>query len=145
MHTFYRFWFSKHSLFLPVGWMFLMGRDLACLLIIVAPVPCKKVFCSTSISRGELDSKNFGLYSHCHHYLQINSQIGQVQLSMWMRVGGEGVTKDEIAGWHHRLNGHEFEQTLRDSEGQGNLVCCSHGVQRVNTTNWGRKKSTNLS
>ena len=27
--------------------------------------------------------------------------------------------------WHHRLNGHEFEQTLGDSEGQGSLACCS--------------------
>ena len=27
--------------------------------------------------------------------------------------------------WHHRLNGHEFEQTALDSEGQGSLVCCS--------------------
>ena len=27
--------------------------------------------------------------------------------------------------WHHRLNGHEFEQTPGDSEGQGGLVCCS--------------------
>ena len=27
--------------------------------------------------------------------------------------------------WHHRLNGHEFEQTLGDGEGQGSLVCCS--------------------
>ena len=26
--------------------------------------------------------------------------------------------------WHHRLNGHEFEQTLGDSEGQGSLACC---------------------
>ena len=34
--------------------------------------------------------------------------------------------------WHHQLNGHEFEQTLRDSEGQGNLACCSP---------WGRKES----
>ena len=30
-----------------------------------------------------------------------------------------------MAGWHHRLNGHEFEQTPGDSEGQGRLVCCS--------------------
>jgi len=30
-----------------------------------------------------------------------------------------------MVGWHHRLNGHEFEQTLGDSEGQGNLACCS--------------------
>ena len=35
------------------------------------------------------------------------------------------MTEDEMAGWHHRLNGHEFEQTLGDSEGQGSLECCS--------------------
>ena len=32
---------------------------------------------------------------------------------------------DEMVGWHHWLNGHEFEQALGDSEGQGSLVCCS--------------------
>ena len=37
----------------------------------------------------------------------------------------KGVTEDEMVGWHHRLSGHEFEQTLGDSEGQGSLVCCS--------------------
>ena len=36
-----------------------------------------------------------------------------------------GMTEDEMVGWHHRLNGHEFEQTLEDSEGQGSLACCS--------------------
>ena len=30
-----------------------------------------------------------------------------------------------MVGWHHRLNGHEFEQALGDGEGQGSLVCCS--------------------
>ena len=34
----------------------------------------------------------------------------------------KGVTEDELVGWHHWLNGHEFEQTLGDSEGQGSLV-----------------------
>ena len=33
--------------------------------------------------------------------------------------------QDEMVGWHHRLNGHEFEQTLGDSEGQGSLGSCS--------------------
>ena len=33
------------------------------------------------------------------------------------------MTEDEIVGWHHRVNGYEFEQTLGDSEGQGNLEC----------------------
>ena len=35
------------------------------------------------------------------------------------------MTEGGMIGWHHRLNGHEFEQTLRDREGQRSLVCCS--------------------
>ena len=42
------------------------------------------------------------------------------------------MTENEMVGWHHWLNGHEFEQTLGDSEGQGNLACCSP---------WGHKES----
>ena len=37
----------------------------------------------------------------------------------------QGTTEDELVGWHHRINGHEFQQTLGDGEGQGSLVCCS--------------------
>ena len=37
----------------------------------------------------------------------------------------KALTKDEMVGRHHPLNGHEFEQTLRDSDGQGILVYCS--------------------
>ena len=36
-----------------------------------------------------------------------------------------GVAEDEMVGWQHWLNGHEFEQTLGDSEGQLGLACCS--------------------
>ena len=39
----------------------------------------------------------------------------------------KGAIEDEMVGWHHWLNGHEFEQTLGDSEGQGSLACCSPG------------------
>ena len=35
------------------------------------------------------------------------------------------MTEDEMVEWHHRLNGHEFEQSLGDGEGQGGLVYCS--------------------
>ena len=35
------------------------------------------------------------------------------------------MTEEEMVGWHHRLNEHEFEQAPGDSEGQGSLVCCS--------------------
>ena len=39
--------------------------------------------------------------------------------------------EDEMDGWHQRLNGHEFEQTLGDSEGQGSLACFSPRGYRV--------------
>ena len=37
----------------------------------------------------------------------------------------KGATEDEVVGWQHWLSGHELEQTLGDSEGQGSLACCS--------------------
>ena len=44
-------------------------------------------------------------------------------------------TEDEMTGWHHWYNGHEFEQTMWDSKGQGNLVCCSSwGHKELDTT-----------
>ena len=47
----------------------------------------------------------------------------------------KGMTEDEMVGWHHRLNGHEFEQTPGDSEGQGGLACCSPwGLKELDTT-----------
>ena len=42
------------------------------------------------------------------------------------------MTEDEMVGWHHRLDGHEFEQARGVGDGQGSLACCSP---------WGRKES----
>ena len=40
-----------------------------------------------------------------------------------------------MVGWHHRLNGQEFEQAPGDGEGQGSLVCCSPwGLKELDTT-----------
>ena len=39
-----------------------------------------------------------------------------------------GAAEDEMVGWHHQLNEHEFEQALGDSEGQESLACAVHGV-----------------
>ena len=41
------------------------------------------------------------------------------------------MTEDEMVGWHHQLNGHEFEQAQRAGDGQGSLACCRP---------WGRKE-----
>ena len=46
------------------------------------------------------------------------------------------MTEDKMVGWHHQFNGHEFEQTLGHSEGEGSLACCSP---------WGHKDQTQLS
>ena len=37
----------------------------------------------------------------------------------------KGTTEDEMVGWHHRLDGHEFEQAPGVGDGQGSLACCS--------------------
>ena len=45
------------------------------------------------------------------------------------------MTEDEMVGWHHQLNGHEFEPTLEDREGKGNLACCGPwGHKELDTT-----------
>ena len=45
--------------------------------------------------------------------------------------------QDEMVGWHHRLDGHEFKQALRVGDGQGSLVCCCPwGCKELDTTEW---------
>ena len=45
------------------------------------------------------------------------------------------MTEDEMAGWHHQLNGHEFEQAPGDGEGQGSLAYCSpQGCKELDTS-----------
>ena len=57
----------------------------------------------------------------------------------------EEVTENEVVGWHHQFNGHEFEQVSGHSEGQGRLVCpwCIHGVTKSQTqhSNWTMKNN----
>ena len=47
------------------------------------------------------------------------------------RQEGKGMTEDEMVGWHHWLDGHEFEQALWVGDGQGSLACCSPWGHRV--------------
>ena len=54
--------------------------------------------------------------------------LGKIEVSR-----RRGATEDEMVGWHHRLNGHEFEQTPGGSEGQGSLACCSPWVTKGRT------------
>jgi len=50
-------------------------------------------------------------------------------------AGHKGMTEDEMVGWHHRLDGREFEQALRVGDRQGGLECCSPwGHKEADTT-----------
>ena len=55
----------------------------------------------------------------------------------WMWEG-KGTTEGEMIGWHHRLNGHEFEQALGAGDRQGSLACCSLWCHssRIWLSNW---------
>ena len=60
----------------------------------------------------------------------------------------KGMTVHEMVGWHHQLNGHEFEQTPGFGDGQGRLVCCSPWGHKESDTiewlNWTDLDSTNF-
>ena len=66
------------------------------------------------------------MQTYTHTDLNAGKDLGQEE---------NGATEDEIVGWYHQLNGHEFEQTLGDSKGQGSLQCCSlWGHKELDTT-----------
>ena len=54
----------------------------------------------------------------------------------WERLKAGETTEDEMVGWHHWLNGCEFEQTLGDGEGQGSLVCCNDWATEQQGVMW---------
>ena len=51
-----------------------------------------------------------------------------------LRLEEKGMTEDEMVGWHHQFNEHEFEQPPGDSEGQGSQVCSSWGRKELDMT-----------
>ena len=52
------------------------------------------------------------------------------------------MTEDEMVGWHHQLNGHEFESTLGVGDGQGGLACCSPRAHKELDTTEGLNNNT---
>ena len=72
------------------------------------------------------------LQTFSHLMQRANSLEKTLDVGKDERQKEKGVTEDEMIRWHHQLNGHESEQTLGATEGQGNLTCYS---------SWGRKES----
>ena len=69
------------------------------------------------------------------HLMQRTDSLERTLRLGKIEAGGEGNTEDEMVGWHHQLNGHEFEQAPEDGEEKGSLACCSPwGRQELHTT-----------
>ena len=66
------------------------------------------------------------------HLMQRTDSLEKTLMLGKDRRQEKGMTEDEMVGWHHPLNGHEFEQILGDIEGQRGLACYS---------SWGHKES----
>ena len=79
---------------------------------------------------GRTDADAAALVTWCEQWL-----IGKdPDIGTDWRQEEKGMTEDEMIGWHHRLNGHEFEWTLGVGDGQGSLVCCSPGGRKESDT-----------
>ena len=59
------------------------------------------------------------------HTVQRTDSLEKTDAGKDWRQEEKGMTEDEMIGWHHRLNGHQFEQALGFGDGQGRLACCS--------------------
>ena len=66
------------------------------------------------------------------HLMQRSNSLEKTLMLERLKAGGEETREDEMVGRHHPLNGHKFEQTPGDGEGQGSLMCYSP---------WGHKQS----
>ena len=63
-----------------------------------------------------------------HYFGHLMGRADSLQKTLMLGKRGKeekGMTEDEMVGWHHQFNGHEFEQIPVSSEGQGSLECCS--------------------
>ena len=90
--------------------------------------------------RGVAKKRRIYLHFHLNKVIDAKSRLIGKDPNAGKDWGREEkrATEDEMVGWHHRLTGHEFEQTPGDSEGQGSLKCSVHGVAKTWTrlSNW---------
>ena len=72
-----------------------------------------------------------------HEQINLSSQKMELSRTDKTYDATKGTTEDEMAGWHHWLDGYEFEWTPGDGDGQGSLACCdSCGRKESDTTEW---------
>ena len=80
-----------------------------------------------------------GLMLKLQYFGHLMGRTGSLEKTLMLtKIEGQeemGTTEDEMVGWHHRLDGHEFEQVSGVGDGQGSLACCSSwGCKELDTT-----------
>ena len=80
--------------------------------------------CSLDRLMLKLKPQYFGLLMRRADSLEKTLMLGKIE---------KGTTEDEMVGWHHQLDAHEFEQGLGVGDGQGGLACCSSWVTKSRT------------
>ena len=100
-----------------------------------SPLDCKEIqlvhskgdqsWCSLEGMMLKLKLQYFG------HLMRRVASLKRLWCWEGLGAGGEGATEDEMAGWHHRLNGHESEWTPGVGDGQGGLACCDSWGYKV--------------
>ena len=102
-----------------------------------SPLDCKEIKPINSkgnqswISIGRTDTESWSSNTLATWWEELTHWKDPDAGKVW-RQEEKGMTEDEMVGWHHWPNGHEFEQGPGDGDGQGGLVCCSP---------WGYKES----
>ena len=99
----------------------------------IQPVHPQRNQCWISIGRTDVEAETNTLATWCEEPIHLKRPW------FWERLkaGGEGVTEDEMVGWHHWLDGHDCEQATGIGVGQGSLACCSPwGCKESDTTEW---------
>ena len=134
--AFYFFFFEKPSSYLPQGqYQFILPSTISDRSLFSTSSPILFISLSLLIEILKWDSSK-GLMlklelQYFHHMIQRANSLERPWCWERLKAGGEGATEDEMVGWDHRLNGHEFEQTL------GSLACCSPwGLKESNMSEW---------
>ena len=81
---------------------------------------------SSKGTNSEYSSEGLKLKLKLQYFGDLMCRVNSLEKTLMLeKIEAEKMTEDEIVGWHHQLNGHEFEQAPGDSEGQGCLACVS--------------------
>ena len=95
------------------------------------------------VGRGRISAiMIIGWFSNCHLLWKYCKSLCSCRDIITAHYAEKGTTEGEMVGWHRWLNGHEFEETLGDGEGQGSLVGCSPWGCRVGL-DWVTKQQIN--